>query len=143
MSDSTEQLIELIKQDKRYHKEAYEFVWRALEFAQLKYCADESEYEGEEAESMGPHVTGQQLCEAIRLYALDQFGLTAKSVLDHWGIHSTGDFGEIVYNMIRVGKMGKSDSDRREDFEDVYDFEEGLTRGFKIKMPSLDEGNWA
>ena len=78
------------------------------------------------------HLTGQQLCEAIRLYALEQFGLMTRVVLASWGIHSTSDFGEIVYNLIDIGMMKKSDTDRREDFEDVFDFEEAFQRHFKI-----------
>lgn len=72
------------------------------------------------------HITGQDLCEAIRQYALSQYGLLARSVFDHWGIHSTGDFGEIVFNLIDIGQMRKTDNDRREDFENVFDFDEAL-----------------
>lgn len=75
------------------------------------------------------HVTGQDLCEAIRQYALAQYGLLARSVLGHWGVHSTDDFGEIVFNLIDIGQMRKTDSDRREDFANVYDFAEALTDG--------------
>ena len=56
----------------------------------------------------------------------------AKLVLASWGIHSTSDFGEIVYNLIRIGKMSKSDDDRREDFDNVYDFEQALVREYAI-----------
>ena len=82
------------------------------------------------------HVTGQQLCEAIRQYAVGQYGMLAKNVLNEWGIRSTSDFGEIVFNLIDIGQMKKTDSDRREDFDDVFDFDEGLQRSFRISMPS-------
>lgn len=100
-----------------------------------KEFADEDFMQGEFAEngdladaanSRQRHVSGQELCEAIRCYALDQYGLLAKSVLNEWGVHSTGDFGEIVFNLIEIGQMRKTDSDRREDFNDVYDFAHGL-----------------
>ena len=61
---------------------------------------------GEEGER---HITGQQLCEAIRKYALEQYGFMAKTVLNSWGVFSTGDFGEIVYNLIRIKHMKRSD----------------------------------
>ncbi|MFW6171745.1 MAG: Minf_1886 family protein, partial [Planctomycetota bacterium] len=67
--------------------------------------------------------------------ALEQFGLMARVVLNSWGIRSTGDVGEIVYNLIGIGMMKKSPSDRREDFEDVFDFEEAFEREFKITPP--------
>jgi uncharacterized repeat protein (TIGR04138 family) len=53
-------------------------------------------------------------------------------VLDSWGVRSTNDFGEIVYNLIKIGKMSKSDNDRREDFDNVYDFEQALVKEFAI-----------
>jgi uncharacterized repeat protein (TIGR04138 family) len=56
----------------------------------------------------------------------------AKLVLADWGIRSTSDFGEIVYNLIKIGEMSKSEDDRREDFDDVYDFDEALVRQFTI-----------
>ena len=67
--------------------------------------ADDAEEQEAAAER---HLTGQQLCEAIRLYALDQYGYMAKCVLNSWGVHNTGDFGEIVFNLIRVGLMRKN-----------------------------------
>jgi len=81
------------------------------------------------------HLTGQQLCEAIRIFALEQYGYMAKCVLNSWGVHKTGDFGEIVFNLIRIGQMRKTKDDRREDFNDVFDFESGLTQSFQIKHP--------
>ena len=81
------------------------------------------------------HLTGQQLCGAIRIFALEQYGYMAKCVLNSWGVHNTGDFGEIVFNLIRIGQMRKTKDDRREDFDDVFDFESGLTQSFQIKHP--------
>ena len=76
------------------------------------------------------HVTGQQLCEAIRQYAVQQYGMLAKNVLNEWGVRTTGDFGEIVFNLIEIGQMKKTDTDRREDFENVFDFDDGLQDAF-------------
>ncbi|MCA9215358.1 MAG: hypothetical protein KDB27_19970, partial [Planctomycetales bacterium] len=81
------------------------------------------------------HLTGQQLCEASRRYAIEQFGLLAKVVLNSWGIQSTGDLGEIVYNMIDAELMKKSSGDRREDFDDVFDFTAAFEEEFEIEQP--------
>jgi uncharacterized repeat protein (TIGR04138 family) len=126
MSDRTHPIIELLQQDQRYHIEAYQFVREALAYAQeiLKMPAHGSEGEH--------HITGQQLCEAIRQYALDQYGYMAKTVLNNWGVQGTGDFGEIVYNLIRIKHMKKSDADRREDFNDVYDFATAFDPVFEL-----------
>jgi uncharacterized repeat protein (TIGR04138 family) len=116
VSENLHPIVELLQQDQRFHIEAYQFVREALAYAQevMKLPG-----EGEEGEH---HITGQQLCEAIRQYALEQFGYMSKTVLNSWGVHSTGDFGEIVYNLIKIKHMKKSDSDKREDFNDVFDF---------------------
>lgn len=84
------------------------------------------------------HLTGQQLCEAARVYALRQYGYLARTVLGTWGIHKTDDIGEIVYNMIAIGQMRKTRKDRREDFNDVYDFSEALSRDFSFAMPEAE-----
>ena len=91
--------------------------------------------EGGEDEPAERHVTGQELCEAIRQFALEQYGYMAKTVLNNWGVHGTGDFGEIVFNLIRIGRMRKTPQDRREDFESVYDFDTAFKQEFRITPP--------
>ncbi len=151
MSEIEQSIASLARQDGRYHVDAYLFVFDALAFARdtLQLMADEpTEAEAElpapagqtEEASQGEqpeeeeerHLTGQQLCEAIRLLALEQFGYMAKLVFNQWGVTKTGDFGHIVFNLIEIGQMRKTDSDRREDFDDVFDFEDGLVTQYKI-----------
>ena len=103
---------------------------------ELELLGDELFEEGMgDQETVRPrHITGQQLCEACRRYAVDQYGYLAKIVLASWGIRCTGDFGELVYNLIRIGQMRKSDSDRREDFDEVYDFETAFDPQFEMAI---------
>ena len=131
MLDPDHPLAELLRRDRRYHRDAYFFVFEALRYAQeqLEMGQPQPAVAGGIEEER--HVTGQQLCEAIRRYAVGQYGMMAKSVLNEWGIHSTGDFGEIVFSLIDVGQMKKTDSDRREDFENVFDFHDGLRDAFQ------------
>lgn len=138
------ELAELLEEDRRYHAAAYEFVFNALHYAQAALHLGTSRpsepggpggEEEEESDEPQQHVTGQELCEAIRRYALRQYGYMAKTVLNSWGIHCTGDFGEIVFNLIRFGRMRKTKDDRREDFEDVYDFETAFEQEFEISLP--------
>ena len=142
MYDLSRELAELLEEDHRYHVAAYEFIFNALHYAQavLQLGSPRPSEPGgteEEEESDEPqqHVTGQELCEAIRQYALRQYGYMAKTVLNSWGIRCTGDFGEIVFNLIRFGRMRKTRGDRREDFADVYDFETAFEQEFKISLP--------
>jgi uncharacterized repeat protein (TIGR04138 family) len=148
MREPSHPVEQLLEEDRRYRLEAYAFVFEALSYAHdvLGLGADRpSEATSEPVEAPPPkskkkkaperHLTGQQLCEAIRLYALEQFGYMAKTVLNSWGVHTTGDFGEIVFNLIRIRQMKKTKDDRREDFDEVFDFETGLKRNFKITLP--------
>ena len=70
------------------------------------------------------HVDGQQLCLGLRDYAIERYGKLARTVLRRWGINQTADFGKIVFAMIDVGLMRKTEEDSYEDFVDVYDFDE-------------------
>jgi len=137
MSPSIPPILQLLHTDPRYRLEAYQFVREALDYAhrELGLGYQQPVKPGEEPPREA-HVSGQELCEAIRLYAWRQYGFMAKLVLNRWGVHSTSDFGEIVYNLIDIQEMKKSDSDRREHFDDVYDFEEGLVRQFRFQTDS-------
>jgi len=141
MLDPTHPIAELLKEDRRYTIDAYAFVFEALSYAQsvlemgTASPREAAPGQGEEPEVPECHVTGQQLCEAIRRLALEQYGYMAKTVLTSWGVHNTSDFGEIVFNLIRIGQMRKTPDDRREDFDDVYDFDTAFKEEFKIRLP--------
>ncbi len=141
MLDPSHPIAKLLKDDRRYKIDAYAFVFEALNYAhnRLGMGTDrpaEAEEESEDpARETERHLTGQQLCEAIRLYALEQYGYMAKTVLNSWGVTKTGDFGDIVFNLIGIGQMRKTPEDRREDFDDVFNFDNDLQEGFKISLP--------
>lgn len=161
MFDPANPIARLIREDRRYKPEAYVFVFESLRFAQEKMGLgaevpsevrdeeseadswEELEAEDEDDDEPAPgegrntprHLTGQELCESMRVFALEQFGMMAKCVLNSWGVKSTSDIGEIVYNLIRIGEMRKTPTDRREDFDDVFDFDAGLVKSFKITAP--------
>ena len=64
-------------------------------------------------------------------------------MLDQWGIRSTSDIGEIVYNLIASGDLDKTPDDKRSDFDDVFDFAKALRpKSFlerqSLKKPRLD-----
>jgi uncharacterized repeat protein (TIGR04138 family) len=142
MIDPQDPLADLLRRDRRYHFDAYVFVFEALRFAQEKLGMGREEIAGDDDEDQTEaerHVTGQELCQAIRQYAHEEYGLLAQSVLNHWGIRSTSDFGEIVFNLIEIGKMRKTPHDRREDFDDVFDFSEALIEGFEMAQPDSSE----
>ena len=137
-------IAKLLEEDRRYPLEAYVFVFEALHYAQNVLgmgTENVSEPGGEvEEEAPGPqrHVSGQELCQAIRQFALEQYGYMAKLVLENWGLRATGDFGEIVFNLIRIGRMRKTPHDRREDFDGVYDFDTAFREEFRIVVPEKE-----
>lgn len=154
--DPAHPLFQLLQRDTRYTLDAYLFVLESLSFAQeslgmgeepapedLEPAAGEAEQGRESRPRTGRrrrrqaerHVSGQQLCEAARLYGLQQYGYLAPTVLATWGIRRTGDIGEIVFNMIEIGQMRKTRSDRREDFQDVYEFDEAFARDLSFVVP--------
>jgi uncharacterized repeat protein (TIGR04138 family) len=116
-----EKLDQIIRNDPRYDREAYHFLREALEFTvKLRKKSKEG----------ADHVTGQQLLDGIRQYALKEFGPMVPTVLQYWGVHRGEDFGEMVYNFIREGIFGKTETDSIEDFGGGYTFHEAFVVPF-------------
>ena len=147
MEEEIYALHRLLRRDTRYPLDAYVFVREALSYASnVLNLGSESppmeqevqldlESPHEELEPLTErHLTGQELCDAIRLYALNEFGFMARLVLEKWGITKTQHFGDIVYNMIEVGLMKKSPKDSRSHFDDVYEFADVFERDFEVKL---------
>lgn len=110
---------ELCRQDGRYAYEAYEFVCEAVGYTQRKLERDRDYSEDR-------HVSGRELLDGLVDYAAEQFGLLAPLVLRRWGVHSTDDVGRIVYQLIDVGILSRSERDRPEDFHAVFDLQQRL-----------------
>jgi uncharacterized repeat protein (TIGR04138 family) len=108
----------LAEHEGRYHRDAYLFIFAALNHTVQELHRDQLEDEA------GHHVSGQELAHGIAEYAREQFGPMVQSVFNHWGIHETLDFGRIVFSLIDAGLMRKTENDRLEDFQDVYRFDE-------------------
>ena len=116
MGDEPEESREdVIGEDGRYPIEAYAFLEAGLARAVKDSC-------GEPQPGEHHHVTGRQLCMALRQLALERWGLLARAVLRRWNINATIDFGNMVYLLVEHGFMGKTDEDSLDDFRDVYDF---------------------
>jgi len=112
----------IIAKDKRFARDAYTFVREALDFTQKLAV--------KEARGAIRHVSGQELLAGIRQFALEQFGPMAATVFEEWGVKSCRDFGEIVFNMVEIGLLAKTDKDTRGDFQDGYDFTDAFRKPF-------------
>ncbi len=106
-----------------FPREAFQFVRDGLAHT-VEMLHGEGQLGDETDESK--HVSGQQLCLGLRDYAIDRYGRMARLVLEHWGLRATDDFGRIVFAMVEVGLMRKTDEDSIEDFRAVYDFHEAF-----------------
>jgi uncharacterized repeat protein (TIGR04138 family) len=110
-----------------YPPEAYLFVREGLAHTVRMTFGEHATRRGiNETAPENEHVTGQQLCLGLRDYAVDQYGLLAKTVLARWSIRTTEDFGKIVFAMIDAGLMRKSDEDSLADFQNIYEFDEAF-----------------
>jgi len=110
-----------------YPLEAYRFVQEGLAHTVDKLHGEESEHESR-------HISGAELCEGLREFALQQYGLLASVVLRRWNITGTLDFGRIVFAMIESKMMSKTDGDKLEDFRGVYEFKKAFGAAYKIEL---------
>jgi uncharacterized repeat protein (TIGR04138 family) len=117
-----ETLDQLVARDPRYTPEAYGFLREALEFTQKKR---------RKSRAASTHVSANELLEGFREYSLQQFGPMGLTVLEHWGVRSTGDVGRMVFNLIEAGIFGRAEDDRIEDFENGFSFEEAFLEPFR------------
>jgi uncharacterized repeat protein (TIGR04138 family) len=117
-----EALDSIVRSDPRYQRDAYVFLRDALDFT----TKQQKKAKGTSIR----HVTGPELLEGLRQYALREFGPMVVTVFDSWGIHSSGDIGNMVFNLIGAGIFGKTEEDSIEDFRNVYDFEEVFVKPF-------------
>ncbi len=115
-----EVVVQFIIEDPRYPVEAYTFVRDGFEYV-MKTIA-----EGHKASTPRMHLTGAQLSKGLKDFALEEFGPMAAFLLSQWNIRSTSDFGELVYNLIKMGLFSKTKDDRREDFDQVFDLDAEL-----------------
>ncbi len=128
-----EQIVTLIrKEDPRFDRQAYKFVRDGLE-----YVVKELKKKDAARAKISRHVSGRELTEGLRAYALEQFGPLTKTVLNSWGLHATIHFGDIVYNLIEYNVFSKTDADRREDFSEVFDFDAAFVDPFQPRARRL------
>ena len=112
----------IIAIDPRFQRDAYVFMREALDFTQ-KLISRENQ-------GKVRHVSSQELLDGLRQYALQQFGPMAMTVFEEWGIRTCQDFGAIVFNMVEIGLLAKTEKDTREDFKNGYDFTDAFCRPF-------------
>lgn len=109
-----------------YPIDAFLFIQRGLDFTVqgIHGELDEQTEAKLDADEIIParHISGAQLCDGLRRFAIQEYGLMARGVLRRWKIHRCEDFGRIVFAMVEAGMMHKTEDDRLEDFAGLFDF---------------------
>lgn len=103
--------------EQRFDERAYVFVLAALEFSQQRL--DERR-----------HINGRELALACRDLALERFGVMARLVLQHWGVRSSADLGDVVFTLVDLGLLMSQPTDSREEFIGVFDFDQAFEREY-------------
>lgn len=118
-----EALDSIVASDPRYQREAYVFLRDALDYT----TKQQKKAKGATVR----HVAGPELLEGVRQYALKEFGPMVMTVFSHWGLKTTEDVGNMVFNLIAAGIFGKTEEDSIDDFKNVFDFDEVFVKPFE------------
>lgn len=124
----------IVAQDPRFDRDAYFFVRDALEFTAKLHRRGPAR--GERGTHPTPpvahHVTGQELLEGVRQFALKEYGPMVTTVFEHWRVSRCEDFGAMVFHLIEAGIFGKNASDTLADFGGGYDFQAAFEEPFML-----------
>ena len=101
----------------RFDERAYLFVLGSLEFCQQRLPERR-------------HISGRELALACRDLALDRFGVMAGLVLEHWGVHTSSDIGDIVFTLVELELLMSQATDTRDEFAGVFDFGQAFERDY-------------
>ncbi len=105
--------------DIRYVEKAYHYIAKALSYGKAVLNTEK-------------HMTAKELATSYKDVALAQYGPLALDVLNHWGIYTTKDIGNIVFNRVNGNLLSTSNGDKLEDFDNIFDLHE------EMKAPSLE-----
>jgi uncharacterized repeat protein (TIGR04138 family) len=117
---------ELVKADRRFAADAYQFVFEALDYVAAR--------PGRRRSLASRHITVTELLEGLRQLGLELFGPLARCVFERWGVYTTDDFGEIVFKLIEHDLLNQGEHDRKEDFKDAFDFREAFEEGYRPQL---------
>jgi len=122
--EKSDSILRIVRRDGRYSPQAYYFIFDALDYTIQRMRKVR-------------HVTGRELLDGIRHYAIEHFGFLARTVLAEWGVTATDDFGEIVFNLVEAGLLSRTDADTRADFHALYDFADAFEREFRTSLKDV------
>ena len=113
---------QICEKDLRFSSDAYHFVQEGL-----NHTLKSLKRGGQHAHR---HVSGQELLHGLREFALKEYGPMSKAVLNEWGIKTTDDIGQIVFNLVNASVLGKNETDSPNDFKNVFTFDDAFVKPF-------------
>ena len=108
--------------ERRFQEQAYLFVLAALELCQSRLTERR-------------HISGSELAWSCRDLAVERYGVLARLVLDHWGVRTTADIGDVVFTMVELGLLISQPGDSRDDFTGVFQFDRAFEREYPWNRP--------
>ncbi len=120
---------QICEKDLRFSSDAYHFVQEGL-----NHTLKSLKRGGQHAHR---HVSGQELLHGLREFALKEYGPMSKAVLNEWGIKTTDDIGQIVFNLVNASVLGKNDTDSPSDFKNVFSFDDAFVKPFVPRNVTL------
>lgn len=114
---------EIYRKDNSFDPEVYSFVREGLDYT-LKSLK-------RHGQNGNRHVSGQELLNGLRDYALREYGPMSKTVLNLWGVNTCEDFGRIVFNLVNSNVLGKTDADSPNDFKNGFNFDDAFVKPFE------------
>ena len=122
-------ILELCRESPHFAYEAYEFVCEAVTFTMKRLGRGSAEPVDA---TQDQHVSGGELLRGVCDLAIREFGLMAPVVFKQWGVRTTDDIGTMVFKLINVELLSRSDRDCPEDFHELFDLHRTLSEGFEL-----------
>ena len=122
-------IAKLREENPKYAPAAYHFIRRALDFSLRKLKRQDADRPA--------HVSGKELLEGFRDLALEEYGPLTKTVLEDWGITQCSEVGEVVFQLVSMGVLGKNENDKIDDFEELWSFADAFDVPFLPQISDL------
>jgi uncharacterized repeat protein (TIGR04138 family) len=129
LAQQEEQIRRIARKHGRYDPQAYGFVLEGLGWT-VDQLGRRDKTEPHR------HVSGQELLEGLKDYALEVFGPLARTVLKLWGVRRSEDFGAIVFHLVEAQLLSRQESDSLDDFARGFDFRDALESAYRVRLPS-------
>ena len=118
---------DICERDPRISKSAFHFLRETMD-----YTSEQMKESGAE----NNHISAVDLLKGFKEYSLDHFGPMAYTVFTEWNLTKCSDIGDMVYGLIEENIFTKQESDSREDFAEIFTFQEAFVQPFLPKKKS-------